>query len=149
MFEPVEWNTRDGIVGVVEGRECQYGGDTGERAIFINLVVVRNCASNDDDEYSYRGKGLVGDRLYKKVEELARNRNVTLLIAGVNRENKGSVKFHEKEGFVNEQYSKELSISGPDLAYRTENGAYISAHRETGADNSPERVIEFYTKRLR
>lgn len=147
-FLLIDWNTRDGIVGVVEGREYHYRG-TGERAIFINLVVVRNCASNDDDEYSYRGKRLVGGRLYKKVEELARNNTVTLLIAGVNCENKGSVRFHEKNGFVNEQYSEELAISGPDFAYRTENGAYVPPYREVDDGSSFERVIEFYTKRLR
>lgn len=112
-FLLVDWNTKDGIVGVVEGRIYNFYA-TQEETLFVNWVVVRNSGSNDDDGYSYRGRK-VGEQLYSKVEELGRAYGVTLLIAGVNPLNSRSARFHEKSEFSKEQFSAELTPDGKSI----------------------------------
>lgn len=149
-FLLVDWNTKDGIVAVAEGRKYFYAG-TGEEAIFINWVVIRDTGSNDNDDYTYRGKK-VAKRLYDKIEEQALECGVTLLIAGVNPLNGRSARFHEKSGFSKEQFSGEVASDGNPLPHRTPNGAFIPSFPIHGTDsrNNPvEGAIEFHTKRLR
>lgn len=149
-FLLVDWNTKDGIVGIVEGRIYNFYA-TEEEALFVNWVVVRDSGSNDDDGYSYRGRK-VGEQLYNKVEELSRAYGVTLLIAGVNPANSPSIRFHRKRGFSSEQSLGLRSPNGYPIPHPTENGAFIPSFPIYGTDsrNNPvEGAIEFHTKRLR
>lgn len=141
-FLLVAWNIRDNIVGVAEGRRYRHSG-IDEDAIFVNWVVVRDCGSNDQDDYSYRGKG-IASRLYRKVKQIAKDHDIKLLIAGINILNSRSIRFHEKEGFSNEKFAGEYSTDGLPMPHPTENGAFIPAwHLDEGG------IIEFYTKRLK
>lgn len=156
-FLLVEWNTKDGIIGVLEGRRYIYE-PTGDPAIFINWVVVRDYGSNDTDTYTYRGRHVVADSLYSKVEEMARQNGVKLIIAGVNSKNKSSQTFHEKRGFVNESTDKE---DNPQ-PYATDSGAFIPPFAINDIDSQGNKIVdkdsngketvrntEFFTKRLK
>lgn len=148
-FLLVDWNTKDGVVGVVEGREYTYAG-TDEKAIFINWIVVKNSGTNDDDIYTYRGQN-VASRMYDKVESVAREHGVKLLIAGINTDNPRSAGFHTKQGFRNESFSGELAADGSQKPHRTPNGAFIPPYSSEDTDSNGNVLktnIDFYTKRL-
>jgi L-amino acid N-acyltransferase YncA len=56
---------------------------------------------------SSQGKG-IGGQLLENLEEIAKKRNVHVLIAGIDANNTGSIKFHEKRGFEKVGHLKEV-----------------------------------------
>lgn len=149
-FLMVVSNIKDGVVGVLEGRKYTYAG-TDEPAIFVNWVVVENSGRNDSDEYSYRGKE-VGNLMYDKLEEMAREHGIGLLIVGINDKNSKAIRFHEKRGFVKEEFAGELDEEGNPKPHATDRGIFHPPYPVEGFDsngNRVEGVIEIYSKRLR
>ncbi len=144
-FLLVSRNSVDGVIGALDGRSYTYTYEIAgleEAAIFINWVAVSNVASNEGSTYSYRGKHLVGASLYDKVEEIAEQNNVRLLIAGIHSNNVNSRRFHLSRGFSSQPW-----IAHPEKSHPTPKGAYI---KDTPADeNDPAKgSIKYYTKRL-
>jgi L-amino acid N-acyltransferase YncA len=69
---------------------CQFRPFYGYRYTVEHSVYVRN---------DKRGKGL-GDCLLSKIMDIAKERDLHVLIAGIDSENVVAIKIHEKHGFV-------------------------------------------------
>ncbi len=143
-FMMVAWDIHTGVVGVVEGRVYTYA-PTGDKAIFIYWVVVRDTGDGDQI-LSYQGRG-VGRQLYEQVEAFARARGVDVIIAGVHTENTNSQHFHASRGFHNETCS-----GGDTCPHATPCGVYIPPYPIADIDEQGEfrtGQLAFWSKRLR
>ncbi len=150
-FLVIDRNTKDGIIGAAEGRIYTFAG-TGEKALIVHWVATRATGSGDEDKYSYRGAG-VAAAMYDRIEELAGQHNVKLMIAAVNPQNTASRRFHEGRGMHVEVFNPELASEydedGNPRAYKTDNGAYIPPYIFGRDENNvPTHYAEYYTKRM-
>jgi GNAT superfamily N-acetyltransferase len=123
------------VVGALEGRKYVYNAYASNTpAIFVNWVVT-------EEHYQRQG---IATALYERVQDMARRDDIKLLIAGINTQNRGSERLHEKIGFIKESPAEELptaeQIKHP---FKTARGVYIPGYEIDGVDSKGQPINGF------
>lgn len=149
-------NSRDGVIGVLDGREYT-NGITGELSIYVNWIVVRDSGTTEDDPYSYQGIGKVypvAKLLYLQTEDMARKSGVEVMMAGVNSRNRPSQKFHRNMGFHLAKFNPIIGgydADGNPGGHKTSLGIYVPPYLSYDIDQYGREIIstiDIFSKRL-